>query len=230
MQPVKLYIADDHNIIITGILSMLEGVENVEVLETANSGDELIQKLEGAEQQPDVVLMDIKMPNKNGIDATRELTEKHPDLKIMALTMYDDEEYVTTMLKAGAKGYVLKNTGKEELLKAIDKVAAGETYFSNEATAAVMSRYMNAGGEGNFPNPNLGGGGKSEVGNTNVTLTRREKEILKLIASEMTNQEIADKLFISPRTVHSHRRNLMQKVGVKNTAGLVRYAIQESLI
>jgi len=144
----------------------------------------------------------------------------------MALTMYDDEEYISTMLQAGAKGYVLKNTGKQELLLGIEKIMGGGTYFSSEATTAMMNRYMGGGSSAN----GAGDSQAARIASHEVPLTRREKEILKLIASELTNQEIADKLFIAPRTVHSHRRNLMQKVGVKNTAGLVRYAIKHEII
>jgi DNA-binding NarL/FixJ family response regulator len=228
---IKLFIADDHNIVITGIRSMLEDVEDIRVVGEASSGAEVLELVAQSvarDEFPDLILMDIKMPGKTGIEATTELTERYPGIKIMALTMYDDEEYVTSMLQAGARGYVLKNTGKPELLAAIRRVAAGETYFSKEATAAVMNRYMSKPKADTAPHP---GRHYSITGEElpEVPLTRREQEILKLIASELTNQEIADRLFISPRTVHSHRRNLMQKVGVKNTAGLVRYAIKHGL-
>jgi DNA-binding NarL/FixJ family response regulator len=180
--------------------------------------------------------MDIKMPNKNGIETTQELLQKFPGLQIMALTMYDDEEYVTSMLQAGARGYVLKNTDQDELAEAIRQVAAGGTYFGQEAASAVMAKYMNptkkgssAAGEGAAIAANETERDNLGPSPAEVHLTSREKEILRLIASEHTNQEIADKLYISPRTVHSHRRNLMQKVGVKNTAGLVRYALQHAI-
>lgn len=228
---IKLFIADDHNIIITGIRSMLEDVEDIQVIGDASSGEEVLQRIT-ADNLPDLILMDIKMPGKNGIEATQGLTARFPAIKIMALTMYDDEEYVTSMLQAGARGYVLKNTGKQELVAAIRRVASGETYFSKEATTAVMSRFMGKPrAEGNLPTPPTGRNAAATGDDLpEVPLTRREQEILKLIASELTNQEIADQLFISPRTVHSHRRNLMQKVGVKNTAGLVRYAIKHKIL
>jgi DNA-binding NarL/FixJ family response regulator len=235
MTPIRVFVADDHNIIITGIQSMLAEATDIEIAGQAADGDEMIQLVDEAEQKPDLILMDIKMPAKNGVQTTEELLQRFPDLQIMALTMYDDEEYVTSMLQAGARGYVLKNTDKDELAEAIRTVAQGETYFGREATSAVMAKYMNnaRGSEASAKGAALAsepaGARQRETTTTEVHLTSREMEILRLIASEHTNQEIADKLYISPRTVHSHRRNLMQKVGVKNTAGLVRYAMEHQI-
>jgi DNA-binding NarL/FixJ family response regulator len=185
--------------------------------------------------------MDIKMPGLNGIETTKQITAEFPSIRVIALTMFDDDEYITTMLSAGAKGYLLKNTGKEELMRAIREVHNGKSYFSSEATQQVMKRFMSGIGlNGTTTAPStassVNGSASSHnseptfQGFNNVQLTKREIEILKLIASELTNQEIADRLFISPRTVHSHRRNLMQKVGVKNTAGLVRFAIEKAIL
>lgn len=231
-RPLRIFIVDDHNIIISGIRSLLDGVGDVQLIGEAHNGEEAVQTLSrmAPSEVPDLVLMDIKMPKMNGIEATRQLHQVHPDMRIMALTMFDDEEYVTTMISAGAHGYIMKNTGKEELLLAIRKVAGGENYFSAEATSAVMARFMQGARGGTTAAESGPSSDSDEATDNDLQLTKREIEILRLIASEMTNQEIADKLFISPRTVHSHRRNLMQKVGVKNTAGLVRYAIRHELI
>lgn len=223
MKTLNLLLVDDHNIIINGIKAMMDEESEIKIVGQANSGEEAVKQ--ALELPVDVILMDIKMPGMNGIQATEEILAKKPDVKIIALTMFDDDDYITSMLQAGARGYVLKNTGKKELLSAIEKVAEGETYFSGEVTSAIMKRYMNKGGT-----IEQAAGKKTTTATAPIELTTREIEILRHIAYEMTNQEIADKLFISPRTVHSHRRNLMQKIGVKNTAGLVRYAIQYGLL
>jgi len=234
MNPIKILITDDHDVIIKGIATMLEGTPEMQVIGSANDGTQALAFL-GAHPDTNLVLMDIRMPNKNGIETTREVTRSFPGVRVLALTTYDDEEYITNMLQAGATGYILKNTGKNELQDAIRKVSQGESYFSREVTRAVMSKYMSrkdaeSPASTAPPAAASGSGSARSVVSPAVELTNREIEILKLIACEMTNQAIADKLFISPRTVHSHRRNLMQKIGVKNTAGLVRYAIQQGLI
>ncbi|MFN8923692.1 MAG: response regulator, partial [Sphingobacteriia bacterium] len=218
MKTLNLLLVDDHKIIINGIRSMLEDVPGISILGEANNGREAVEK--AMELPVDVVLMDIKMPQMNGIEATEEINVKKPDVKVIALTMFDDDEYITSMLQAGARGYILKNTGKQELISALERVSEGDTYFSREVTTAVMNQFMSKAGTMEAA-PNKA----KQMAAPPIELTTREVEILRHIAYEMTNQEIADKLFISPRTVHSHRRNLMQKIGVKNTAGLVRYAI-----
>jgi DNA-binding NarL/FixJ family response regulator len=225
MKPIRLLLVDDHKIIINGIRAMLDGAEDVSVVDDAESGDEALAKLE-AHPEINFVLLDIKMPNRNGIETARDIRDRFPTVLVLALTMYDEEEYISSMLQAGAKGYILKNTGKQELLDALRKVVKGELYFSREVTATVMQRFMP--GNNSTTNGANRNGAKSHVNLQD--LTRRELEILQLIASEMTNPEIAEKLFISPRTVHSHRRNLMQKLGVKNTAGLVRFALQNDIL
>lgn len=230
---INVFIVDDHNIIINGISAMLENVDDVQLIGSANTGKEAIEKIR--EYEPDIVLMDIKMPEMNGIETTRKLLEADDAPHVLALTMFDDEEYISSMLSAGAKGYILKNTGKEELLRAIRRANEGKSYFSSDVTNTVMERFMTQNKEAAQVDQELDSASGEPVrlkprGSHEIKLTKRELEILKLIASEMTNQEIADKLFISPRTVHSHRRNLMQKVGVKNTVGLVRYAIEQKIV
>jgi len=165
----------------------------------------------------DLVLMDIEMPEMDGIQTTRYLTENFEKVGVLALTMYDDESHIIKMLQVGAMGYILKSTNKKELTEAIKTVASGESYFAKEASEVIMRRFMK----------------KKTLSKSlayKVALTRREKEVLKLIAEEFTNNEIAKKLYISARTVDTHRRNLLQKTGVKNTAGLVKYAIQNDII
>lgn len=218
MGKIKILIADDHRIIVNGIKMMLEDEPDVEIVGEARDGKEALA-LALSIPDLDLALMDIKMPEMNGIEATREIAKQHPKAKILALTMFDSEEYITGMLNAGAKGYILKNTGIQELIAAIKKVAAGETYFSETVTNVIMSMYMVKSAP---PTPTVSVSPKE--------LTERELEILRYIASEKSNHEISEIMLISPRTVHSHRRNLMQKLGVKNTVGLVRYAIQHGFI
>lgn len=222
MEVIKLLVVDDHRLIINGIKTMLEEVDDIVIVAEASNGNEAI---EAVRQHPElsVVLMDVKMPIKDGVEATREILSIRPDLKVMALTMFEEDKFIANMLQAGAIGYVLKHTSKSELIAAIRKINEGEPYFSHDIARMVMTRYL----ANRLPPSTLPAHGNED----NVTeLTERETEILKLIASQLTNQEIAERLFISPRTVHSHRRNLMQKIGVKNTAGLVRYAIENSII
>lgn len=222
MKPVRVLLVDDHNIILNGIKTMLEDETEIDILGEANTGKDAILKAEAL--KPDVILMDIKMPEMNGIEATKKITARNLPVGIVGLTMFDDDEYIAAMLQAGAKGYLLKNSSKQDIMAALKKVATGETYFSNEVTAAALRRLM----AGHAPVKATNG--TSAVALDEVPLTKREIEILALIADELTNQEIADRLFISQRTVHSHRRNLMQKIGVKNTAGLVRYALEHKLL
>lgn len=218
MSAIKLLIVDDHKIIINGIRAMLENLPHIQIIGEAYNGREAVEFVNN--HSIDLVIMDIKMPEVNGIEATKAILSEHPDIKVLALSMFDDNLYISNMLQAGASGYILKNTDKQELITAIQKVAEGETYFSRKVTSVVMQTFISK----NVASAQLNTEIKPEE------LTYREIEILKLIAQQMTNQEIADKLQISPRTVHSHRRSLMQKMGVKNTAGLVKYAVQNNLI
>ncbi|MCS6905473.1 MAG: response regulator transcription factor [Bacteroidia bacterium] len=220
MSAIRLLVVDDHRIIINGIRSMLEGIEEIQIIGEAINGREAVEFVKKNAENVDVILMDIKMPEINGIEATKQILENFPHIKVLALSMFDDNLYITSMLQAGAQGYILKNTDKQELITAIQRVGEGETYFSRKVTSVVMQTFISK----NMGIPQAGFEVKPEE------LTAREIEILKLIAQQLTNQEIAEKLLISPRTVHSHRRSLMQKIGVKNTAGLVRYAVQNKLL
>jgi len=216
MNALKLLIVDDHPMVRLGLKSLLEGVREVEIINEAVDGDEAIAKVSA--NNYDVIIMDIKMPKKDGIEATREIVKKYPAARIIALSMMDEQDYIVKMLQAGAKGYLLKNSSKEELLKAVLAVSKGDNYFSHEVSSIMLAKFIHK----EFPS-------KREM-KSDVDLTKREKEIIKMIAEEMTNAEIGVKLGISIRTVDTHRRNLLQKLDVKNTAGLVRYAIQAGLL
>lgn len=217
MERVKILIVDDHPMIRLGIRSILNNVEHLNVADEANNGREALEKLD--RESFDLVVMDIKMPEMNGIEATEEIVKRHPNTKVLAISMFDEQRYIVKMLQAGALGYVLKNTGKNEMVSAINSVMAGESYFSQEVSNIMMSQFMSRGGTSQI----------SET-KTDVALTKRETEIIKMISEELTNAEIAERLGISSRTVDTHRRNLLQKLDVKNTAGLVKYAMVNHLL
>jgi DNA-binding NarL/FixJ family response regulator len=223
MEKIKLLLADDHRIILNGLQVMLNDEPDISVV---GEVCDRAEALAFVRQNPDidVILMDVRMPNMNGITATREILKLYPNINVLGLSMFQDDEFITEMVNAGAKGYLLKHAGKLELLDAIRRVARGEPYFGQEVMQLVLNKVKGT------TNPvNLSPASIPPLETQTGELTEREMEILALIAAQMTNQEIADKLFISPRTVHSHRRNLMQKLGAKNTAGLVRQAIEMNL-
>ena len=215
MQKIKIIIVDDHKMFRDGIRALLEKEKNIEVVADAKDANELLNILKNI--TPDVILMDIDMGETNGIDATAEVKRSHPEINILALSMHGEHNYILKMLEAGATGYILKNAGKEEMLTAIISVASGDSYFSREVSSRLIE-YLNK--------PQI------SIKNTDkeIPLTNREIEILKLIAQEYSNPEIAEELFISIRTVDTHRRNLIEKLGVKNTAGLVKFAIRKGLV
>lgn len=214
MANICIGIADDHEIVRDGIKLLLEDEPGFEITFEAKSGKEAVEFCKNHE--PDIVIMDITMPDMDGVEATKVIKEKQPDIKILALTMLSEDQHIRKMIKAGASGYILKSSGKEELVKAITTIHDGQHYFSEGATQSILQELV-----------------KPEVTKTReaeeVHITDREMEVLKLILNEFTNQEIADKLYVSVRTVDAHRRNLLQKTGAKNTAGLVKYAIKNKL-
>lgn len=202
---IKLFIADDHQMFIDGIKSLLSGIAGFEIVGEATNGSQVIEKL--ATCSPDIVLMDIGMSEKNGIEATELIAKKYPTIKVIALTMYDDHNRITKMLQAGAKGYILKNTSKSELIGAINAVASGETYYTKQVVDVIMKQ-------------------KSEKNPDPLSLlTKREIQIIKMIVQSLTNKEIADQLSLSELTVNTHRKNAMQKLELKNTAALVKFAV-----
>lgn len=216
---IKVLLVDDHKIVRDGIAALLENEKNIKLVGECTDGSEVLGFL--ADNKVDVILMDIMMKNLNGIETSKLVLEKYPDIKILTLSMNQDYDYIQEMLKLGAAGYILKNTGAEELLNAIKIVAEGKPYFSPEVTDVVMNKYMNKSEERTPTGKNPG---------LVAELTNREIEVLQLIAQEYTNVEIAEKLFISRRTVDTHRRNLLQKLGAKNSIGLIRFAYNNGLI
>ncbi len=215
MDPLKLLIADDHQIIIDGIKSLLEDEKELKVVGEATHGREVLEMLKIL--LPDVILMDIDMPVLNGIETTRMVKADHPGIKVLILSMHNESGLIKTLLSAGADGYVLKNADREELLGAIRMVSSGKSYFSADVTRSL------AGNE----KPQSADFGKD---NQMAELTTREIEIMKLIAEGYSNKEIGDQLFISHRTVDTHRTNLMKKLSVNNVAGIIRFAISNGFI
>ena len=215
---INVLIADDHQIIRDGLKSLLRDIKDIRIVAEAQNGKEVLQKI-NEDNSISLILLDINMPLMNGIETVTAVKSSHPDIMVLALSMHDEEGYISQMMQAGASGYILKKTDKKELVTAIRTVSTGHTYFSSEVSAVLLNMYLTSGGHQ-----------KQVIKKKHLThLTKREQEILSLIAAEHTNQEIADKLFISYRTVEAHRRSLLEKLGLRNTAGLVKYAIQQGL-
>jgi len=213
MKKPNIIIVDDHLILRQGITALITTENIATVIGEASNGKEFIELL--SHLKPDLVLMDIDMPHMNGMDATKKALELMPELKIIAFTMFGDEEYYYKMIDMGVKGFILKSSGINELEKAISEVMLGESYFSNEILRKIISNLSR----------------KNANNHTEkATLTSRELEVLKQICLDLNNEEIAKKLFISPMTVKSHRSNLLEKTGCKNTSGLILYALKNKII
>jgi len=203
---IKVFIVDDHYMVIEGIRSLLQNEKGVDWVGHATNASSCLAFLQ--QQQPDVILMDINLPDKSGIDLCKEVKERYPSVFIIGLSTFNQQSFIQKMIDNGASGYVLKNATQAELMEAIEIVASGKTFLSNEAALSL----------------------RSKDNNDAPVITRREKEVLELIAEGMTNNEVAQKLFISPSTVDTHRKNLLVKFEAKNTASLIRLAAQHQLI
>lgn len=213
---IKILIADDHTMFVDGIESILASEKDFQIIGRCYTGPEVIEFVQ--KETPDILLLDVNLPGKNGMDVCKELAEIKPSVKVLAISMFNEESFVSEILNNGAKGYILKNTGREELYKAIRTVSKGDSYFSKEVTETIMKGLMNQ-------------RKASSKTNTSIPkLSRREKEVLKLIAQEFTTQEIADNLYISLKTVESHRSSLLSKLNARNSVGLVRIALENDLL
>jgi DNA-binding NarL/FixJ family response regulator len=212
---IKVLIADDHAIVREGIRMILALHDDIEVVGEAVDGTEAIEQTD--KLRPDVVLMDIAMPGLGGLEATLEIIRREPDSKILVLTQYDNTEYIYRFLKAGASGYVLKKAVGNELVSAIRVVAQGKSFIDPSVAGTVIKGFLEK--------PEESGEEALYDG-----LSDREKQVLKLIAEGYTNQQIADTLFLSIKTVMTHRTNLMEKLGIHNRTELVRYAIRKGLV
>jgi DNA-binding NarL/FixJ family response regulator len=216
MKIVKILIADDHDLIHNGIKNILRPIKRFKIIGKANNGEEAVRK--AMELKPDVILMDISMPVLNGIEATKIITDKFPGIKIIALTQYEEPEYVVQILKSGGCGYLLKNSNKNEFVEAIESVLSGKKVFSKKISEQLINGLIHKTTANDKPEEH------------EIPLTKREIEIIKKIADDMSNQQIADELHISLRTVETHRRNLMQKLNVKTVVALLKYAAQHNII
>lgn len=210
---IQVFIVDDHKMVIEGLELMLSPLTNIKVIGTATSGEEAIELLPATATE--VVLLDINMQGINGVETCKALLKTQPDLKIVALSMHKESSLIKLMLSNGAKGYVLKNAGQDEVVKAIEAVYNGKMYLDETVNDIVLNSVAN--------------GRERKRQSPFPSISRREKEVLELILKEHTTQQIADKLFISFGTVETHRRNMLIKLGAKNTAGLVRIAIEYGL-
>lgn len=220
MKGLKILIADDHKLVRTGIRFTLESgnpKEGIARIDEASNGYEALQL--ATVNEYDIILIDINMPEMDGISSTEKIYKTTKNKNIIALSMHDEEFQIRQMLEAGARGYLLKNTGPEILNAAIETVMKGGQYFSNEVALKLMQIGNRA--ESNAPE------GKTDQ---KTPLSKREIEVLRLIAGEFTNEEIAEKLSLSKRTVDTHRQNIINKLQLRNTAGLIKYAILHKLI
>ncbi len=211
---IQIYIIDDHKMVIQGIELLLADLSEIEIVGHALNAEDALKELPNI--NPDVVLLDINMPGMNGIDACKHITKLLPDINVIALTMHKENSLIKMILANGAKGYVLKNAGKADLVEAIKMVHKGKIYLDDFANDIVIKSMTD-------------GKRKKQSSSLFPKLSRREKDVMKLILEEYTTQEIADKLFISFGTVETHRRNMLVKTGTRNTAGLVRVVLEYGL-
>ena len=209
---IKILIADDHQMFIDGLKALLQSEKNIEVVAQALRGDDAYQLI--CKQPPDLLLTDISMPGMTGIELTRKVKEKFPEVKVLVISMYNDREIVSEILLAEADGYILKNTSKQELLSAIYKLADHGAYYSNEILSIMLEKVKKE---------------KKQEDETKL-LTPREIEILKLIMQEYSSEQIAEKIFISKNTVDTHRKNILEKTQVKTLVGLCKFAFRNNLI
>jgi DNA-binding NarL/FixJ family response regulator len=215
MNKIRILLADDHPLVRSGLIKLLEPFKEFIIIGEASDGEEAVAMTK--KLGPDVVVIDLSMPKLSGVEATKIIRKNFPSAKVLVLTMYDNEEYVYQILKSGAGGYMLKNSGRDELAAAIRAVARGDRFFSPRVSEIVMEAYLR----------------KSEARDDLPTndndhlLTKREREILYYIADGFNNSQIAEKLFISARTVETHRTNIMQKLDIHDAANLVRFALSK---
>lgn len=211
---MKIIIADDHELFRIGLKSVLKKFDFVTKIQEAENGKEVIDEM--VKENYDVIFMDLTMPVMNGIDATRILKQNFPDVKVIALTMFEDQRHVIEMIEVGAAGYIIKNTDNHEIKNALLKVMKNELYFSRQISEELIE--------------SLAYKHKTKKNQCNDLISNREKEILRLICCEYTSKQIAESLFLSEKTIDWHRLNLLQKTNSKNIAGLVIFAIKGGII
>jgi two-component system response regulator NreC len=215
MSKIRVLLAEDHTIVRKGIRSLLDDEPDIEVVGEAADGREAVEKVE--KLRPDVVLMDITMPQLNGLEATRHIKKQFPEIKVLGLTMYTNEEYIFQLLQAGASGYLVKQSAPAELISAIQAVYRGDSFLSPAISKTIIEEYLKH-------------TEKISQSDAYEKLTDREREVLQLITEGYSNQEIAEMLYISVKTVGVHRVNLMTKLNLHNTAELIKYAFRKGII
>jgi len=211
MDKINIVLVDDHQMFRDGVKSVLSDEENIEIVGEVGSGKDLYELLKN--ETPDLIITDISMPDISGIEVAKHISENYPDIKILMLSMHSNEEFITKALSVGANGYLPKDTSMSELLEAINSIYKGENYFNKSISDTILKSLMN----------------KPKDKEENKSLTKREKEIINLVVEGLSNKEIAEKLCISIRTVDSHKNNIMQKLGLKSSVELVKYAIKNNL-
>ena len=213
---IRIILTEDHQILRDGVKALITS-ENIEIIGEASTGAELLMLLE--KSQPDIILMDISLPDTSGIELTRIIVSRYPTVRVLILSMYTDESFINQAIKAGAKGYLHKNTTREEMLDAIETVYSGKDFYSESISKIILKSYIDK------AKMNV-----DEVVNPHEVLSKREIEILIMFAEGYINKEIADRLFISIRTVESHKNHIMQKLNLKTQVELVKYAIRHNMI
>jgi DNA-binding NarL/FixJ family response regulator len=214
MNKITVLLADDHTIVRNGIRSILEEFEEIAIVGEAGDGAETVEKVKAL--APDIAMIDIAMPIMSGIQATAQISKHHKKTRSLILSMHDNEDYILKSVEAGAHGYLLKDTTKDEMLRAIRTVAGGEKYFASSVSNIIIQAYLH----------NV----KNAVPQPKPKLSKKEKGVLKLIIDGLNSREIAEKLDLSVRTVDNHRANMMKRLGVKNAVELVRMALDEKLL
>ena len=215
MSKIKIAIADDYKIYRDGLKVGLSADENLLVITEADNGEDLMKELE--KHSPDVILMDLKMPIMDGMEATKQVRKKYPSIKVLVVTMYEDDKFIIHLMENGANGYLLKNTEPDEIRKSIYAVHENGYYFNDVVNKALLKKLVLK----NNLKPSF---------NQNIELSERELEVLKLICGEKTAAEIGKEIFLSPRSVEGIRQRLIEKIGVRNTAGLVMFAVKNGMV
>jgi DNA-binding NarL/FixJ family response regulator len=214
MSKIKIAIADDYKIYRDGLKVGLSADENMEIIAEADNGEDLMKVLET--NSPDVILMDLKMPIMDGMEATKLVRKKYPGIKVLVVSMYEDDKFIIHLMENGANGYLLKNAEPDEIIKSIYAVQENGYYFNDLVNKALLKKLVLK----NNLKPSF---------NQNIDLTEREQEVLKMICEEKTAAEIAKEIFLSPRSVEGIRQRLIEKIGVRNTAGLVMFAVKNGI-
>jgi two-component system, NarL family, response regulator NreC len=216
MKRIRIIFADDHAIVRNGLRTLFRSSNEFSIVGEASDGVTAVEL--ASEKKPDVAILDISMPNLSGIEATRMIKQNHPDMKVLILTVHEDEAYVYQVIRAGANGYILKNAEKNEILTAVRTVYANETFFSPGISRLMIDKFISRARAEH-----------QEDAQHPSNLSKREQEVLRYISRGLTNREIADKLSLSLNTINTHRANIMQKLNIHDTANLVRYALEKGI-